>query len=204
MARTATIRDETILNAARELFLSRGIAATTADVAAKAGVSEGTLFKRFKSKDELFRAAMEAAPADVPWIRSLPSRIGKGDVQENLVDLGLQMIQFFRLLMPLMMMRLSNPSVADGKLPFDGPNPPPPLVALQNLTDFFSEEIRRGRIRALDPSIAARTFMAGLHSFAMMEMLLKHHGQPDLSDEQFVRGHVNLLWVGLTPKRGVT
>ncbi len=199
MARPATIRDETILNAARELFLSRGIVATTADVAAKAGVSEGTLFKRFKSKDELFRAAMDAAPADIPWVRSLPSRIGQGDVQENLISLGLQMIHFFRLLMPLVMMRLSNPCIAEGKLPFDGPNPPPPVIALQKLTEFFHEEAKLGRIQSHEPVIAARTFMAGLHSFVMMELLLKNHGQPAMSDEQFVRGHVNLLWAGLAP-----
>lgn len=199
MARPATIRDETILEAAREVFLTRGIQGTTAEVAERAGVSEGTLFKRFRTKDELFRAAMTSqSPADVPWIRSLPGRVGKGAVHDNLVDLGLQMVGFFRLLMPLMVMTLSNPALA-GKSPF-GESNPPPLVALGKLAEYFAAEAARGRLRAPDPAIAARTFMAGLHSFVMMEMLLKDHvGAPRMSDEVFVRGHVDLLWSGLAP-----
>ena len=58
MARPTSIKDETIVAAAREVFLERGIQATTAEVAERAGVSEGSVFKRFKTKSELFRAAM--------------------------------------------------------------------------------------------------------------------------------------------------
>lgn len=200
MARPATIRDETILEAAREVFLSRGVQGTTAEVAERAGVSEGTLFKRFRTKDELFRAAMTAQPQDVPWIRSLPGRVGRGDVQETLVDLGLEMVDFFRLILPLMMMTFSNPSTKEAG-PFPRPNPPP-LVALGKLTEYFRAEVALGRIRAPSPEIAARAFMAGLHSFVMMQMVLKGHPQTMMEDREFVRGHVALLWSGLSPAGG--
>ena len=58
MARPTVIRNEAILQAARDVFLERGILATSAEVAQRAGVSEGSLFKRFKTKADLFRAAM--------------------------------------------------------------------------------------------------------------------------------------------------
>lgn len=50
MARPVAIHDPTILDAAREVFLLRGAAATTAEVARRAGVSEGSIFKRYRTK----------------------------------------------------------------------------------------------------------------------------------------------------------
>jgi AcrR family transcriptional regulator len=53
------VRDEQrarILDGAREVFARRGMAATMAEVAAAAGVSQGLAYRYFASKDELFRA----------------------------------------------------------------------------------------------------------------------------------------------------
>jgi len=48
-----------LLDAALELFVEKGYAATRAEeVAARAGVSKGTLFLYFSSKDELFKAVV--------------------------------------------------------------------------------------------------------------------------------------------------
>lgn len=48
-----------LLDAALDLFVAKGFAATRAEeVAAKAGVSKGTLFLYFKSKEELFEAVV--------------------------------------------------------------------------------------------------------------------------------------------------
>ncbi len=48
-----------LLDAALDLFVAKGYAATRAEeVAAKAGVSKGTLFLYFKSKEELFEAVV--------------------------------------------------------------------------------------------------------------------------------------------------
>src|SRR6186713_1398186 len=64
--RPPVIDSARLLAVAREVFLERGIRATTLEVAERAGVSEGVLFHRFKSKEGLFSAAMnfdhEAAP----------------------------------------------------------------------------------------------------------------------------------------------
>ena len=48
-----------LLDAARDLFVDKGFAATRAEeVAARAGVSKGTLFLYFPSKEELFKAVV--------------------------------------------------------------------------------------------------------------------------------------------------
>ena len=48
-----------LLEAALDLFIEKGFAATRVDeVAARAGVSKGTLFLYFPSKEELFKAVV--------------------------------------------------------------------------------------------------------------------------------------------------
>ena len=48
-----------LLEAALDLFVEKGFAATKSEeVAAKAGVSKGTLFLYFPSKEELFKAVV--------------------------------------------------------------------------------------------------------------------------------------------------
>jgi AcrR family transcriptional regulator len=55
MPRPVSIQDDVILRAAREIFLEKGWDATTSEIAAKAGVSNGIIFKRFKTKGDSFR-----------------------------------------------------------------------------------------------------------------------------------------------------
>jgi AcrR family transcriptional regulator len=199
MARPASIRDETILAAAREVFLSRGVQATTAEVAERAGVSEGTIFNRFKSKDELFRAAMLSHGADVPWVASLDGRVGKGRVREHMIEVGHQIIEFFRVLMPLMMMVWSNRG-PHGAPPLLSEESPPPVVAIRKLTAYFEAEVRAGRIRKTNAAALARTFVGGLQSFVFFELLLKGREPALLTAEEFVRGHVGVIWSGIAPE----
>src|SRR3954471_19038025 len=52
-------RPQELLEAALELFVEKGFAATRSEeVAARAGVSKGTLFLYFPSKEELFKAVV--------------------------------------------------------------------------------------------------------------------------------------------------
>jgi TetR/AcrR family transcriptional regulator len=58
-ARRKDARPGELLDAALDLFVAKGFAATRVEaVAAKAGVSKGTLFLYFKSKEELFEAVV--------------------------------------------------------------------------------------------------------------------------------------------------
>jgi AcrR family transcriptional regulator len=58
-ARRKTARPQELLAAALDLFVERGFAATRLDdVAARAGVSKGTLYLYFENKEELFKAVV--------------------------------------------------------------------------------------------------------------------------------------------------
>ena len=196
MARPAHITDEQILTAAREVFLERGFQATSAEVAKRAGVAEGSIFKRFKTKHALFIAAMKMEEPE--WMRGLEKRTGKGDLKQNLVELGLEIVGFFRQLMPLMMMAWSNPGPSGLPEVLSEPNPPP-LRAIKRLASFFESEIRAHRLRRHDAEIIARAYLGGLQNYVFMELLLKAQDELPLPAEMHVRGLVSLLWNGLGP-----
>src|SRR5882724_10833271 len=55
-----SVKRRQIIEGARTVFLTQGFdAASMSDIARKAGVSKGTLYVYFKSKDELFEAITE-------------------------------------------------------------------------------------------------------------------------------------------------
>ncbi len=59
MSRPITKKDD-LLDAALTLFMKKGIKGTTTrDIALRAGISEGTIYRHFSSKDELARAVFE-------------------------------------------------------------------------------------------------------------------------------------------------
>ncbi len=72
MGRRPTIADDDILAAAHEAFVEYGLAASTRDIARRAGVSEGVLFQRHGTKANLFFAAM--APPPFRWDRVFSAR----------------------------------------------------------------------------------------------------------------------------------
>jgi AcrR family transcriptional regulator len=194
MARPPTIKDAQILQAAREVFLEKGITATTAEVARRAGVAEGSLFNRFKTKHDLFRAAMQDQMEEPPWLEMLDRRVGQGDVRETLFDVGLEIVQFYRRLMPLMMMSWSNPKAGIPELQHDAP-----LRAFRRVTAFFAAEMEAGRLRRHDPEILARGFLGSLSNYVFFELLLNAEKEMSMPPDTFLRGLLELLWSGVAP-----
>ncbi len=198
MARPVVIRDADIIQAAREVFLERGFRATSAEVAERAGVSEGSIFKRFKTKFELFRAAMVELEGPA-FLHELPERLGRDDMRGQLERLALDVIAHFRVITPLSLMAWSNPG--DDGLPCMASEPdPPPLRMLRAITGYFDGAMRAGLLRQHEPEIVARTFLGSLHNFVVFELLFKSHDPPPFSDEAFARGLVELFLTGALPQ----
>jgi AcrR family transcriptional regulator len=198
MARQPTITDEQLLEAARAVFLERGINATSAEVADRAGVSEGTLFKRFKTKQELFHRALESEKEGVEWERTMPEIVGVGDPQEQIRGLLRKGIETLRVIVPLVLMSSANPS----EKPMCMQNKEPPAIrTLRVLTRYFEAEMRLGRIRRADPEIAARMLMGAAWHYAHFELMFQAMDIMPLPEETYIRGVVASLWHGLEPVR---
>ena len=204
MPRPASITDDRILSAAHAVFMEKGIRGTTAEVARRAGVAEGSLFNRFKSKEKLFRAAMAWRLGTPPWLDGLTGRVGLGDPRRNLEEIGGQTIDFFEQLLPVAMMVLSNPG-RRGQLAFpvapDGE--PAPIQALRVLAGYFAAEMRGGRMRRQDPRVLARAFLGSLWHYVFFESMARTMGAglapTPMPRRTFVRGLVRLLWEGAAP-----
>ncbi len=199
MARPRSISDATIIEAAREVFVEQGMSGTTAEIARRAGISEGSIFNRFGSKPELFRRAMRVELDEVTWVAGLQAQVGVGDLREGMVALGLRGIDFFRTIVPLMMMSWSNSAALEKCGVSAGPGNTP-LKLTRMLAGFFEAEMRLGRLRRVDAEILARAFLAGIVNYAMFEMLQKKTGQLPLPPGMYMRGLVDVLWNGVAPE----
>ena len=65
LRRDAQRNRERILDAAREVFAERGVNATLDDVAARAGVGVGTVYRRYANKDALLDELLEAVVVEL-------------------------------------------------------------------------------------------------------------------------------------------
>jgi AcrR family transcriptional regulator len=197
MARPTTITDDQILEAARVVFLEKGIQGTTAEVAHKAGVAEGTIFKRFPTKQELFHKAMEREVGDPGFLRKLPELVGQGDLRQNLLGFSLEALAFFRKLLPAVMTTWGNRK--SGLPAILNVQNPPPVRVLKRISAFFEAEMRLGRLRRSDPEILARLLLGSIQNYVFFEMLQHTPEELPIPDETYLKGVINLLWNGAGP-----
>ena len=193
MARPVTISNEQILDAAREVFLREGFTASTAVIARAAEVSEGMLFKRFGSKDDLFHAALKIPRLDLAT--TLEARIGQGDVRANLELAALELVSFFRELMPTVMTlwRRHAPNMKDL---WQGQDDPQPLRTLRELAGYIEAEMALNRMTPSDPWVLARVLVGSTHHYVFMDQVGL---QSPMEPEAFARNLVETLWRGVAP-----
>ena len=195
MARPPSIDENTLLEAARQAFIEKGFSITTAEIAQRAGVSEGTLFHRFGSKAGLFQAAMAQGVAEPLAALGLEARVGKGDIELQLIEVVDAMVGILMELFPTIMMSWSNRTEGGFPAALRAPNPPP-LRVLRALADYIDAEIRAGRIRAVDAEILARSLLGGAMHYVFIETLGALHGQIPLPRPMYVRGLVDIVLHG--------
>ena len=196
MARKPTITDEQQLVAAREVFLERGVNATSAEVAQRAGVSEGTLFKRFKTKHEMFHCALDIDGEGEEWERTMPERVGVGDPQEQLTQLLKDGIEVLRIIVPLVLTSSTDPTTIPAHMQNKEPSA---MRTLRVLTRYFDAEMRLGRFRRQDPEICARMIMSAAWHYAHFELMFGAMDILPMPEDTYIRGVVASLWHGFQP-----
>lgn len=193
--RPPTIDSKHLLEVAREVFLEQGIRATALEVADRAGVSEGAVFHRFKSKEMLFRAAMELEADDVPelFLNAVQDLEGR-ELQEALLRLGETLIQIGRVALPLMMMSWSNPECC-------GPASKSPryYAVFKRLAGYFERQMDAGKLRRMDAEVITRAFFGSIHHYCMTRTLMPELAAQFMPEGMFLRGLVDLLLNGASP-----
>jgi AcrR family transcriptional regulator len=177
MARPVSIPDELILDAARQLFLERGSDVPTNQIAARAGVSHGIIFKRFKTKRALFNAAMNVA---TDWDKALPgllnANIGKRAVETALIEVGNLFVEKFLVLIPTLMMcwstRPENRAQEQAEVRDTRNRAAHSLRVVKAITSYLEAEHKLGRIGKADFDVVAQAFVGALwyHSFLQVTL----------------------------------
>lgn len=197
MVRPVRINDQDILEAARAVFLSKGVLATTAEVAARAGISEGSLFKRFRSKDELFSAALQTERVVPGFLTTLENADPEADLREVFVQAGVEALNFFRQTLPMMMMSWSHTTNCSAPSCTGTHGMAPPQVMRRSI-ELIAREIQRGRLnREANPLLVAMSFFGAITNYAFFQVL---HREPFPEPETYVRELVDTLWQGIGPR----
>ncbi len=193
MGRPVKISTERVIAVARKAFLEHGFGVSTAEIARELGISEGSIYKRFPTKQRLFLAAMGLPDCD--FAREWPDLAGEGDTRAHLTAMGRRLIAHFRILIPRRVMLHKQPCLNPIEA-LSSTEEAPPIVLLGAVTEFLRREITRGVVRGGDPEVVARMFIGALHTHVFFEVIGIQHDAA-LADEDFVKAVVSNLMDGI-------
>jgi AcrR family transcriptional regulator len=179
MGRPPKVLRDQVLAAARTAFMERGCEGTTlADIAARLGVSPAALLRHAPTKQALFTAAMGATPGPemlpLAFLADVPSDARPAAVLRQVAYAFVPFIQ--AKLSENLATWVHFRTIGGGRLPlpFDPEEKPtPPQKNLKLLEDWMKRARRAGRISTSDPRAAAFAFAASLHSFVMLQDVMR-------------------------------
>jgi AcrR family transcriptional regulator len=195
MGRPPLTSNDALIIVAREVFLERGIRMTTAEVAARAGVSEGVLFKRFGSKVNLLRCA---ARSHTTSENILPLGPTEAFTEATFAEFGERVFAHLRIIVPMAIMSWAH-LMEEMQEPGNGP--PPPVRATAEMHNLFLKQIELGVFRAHDAGVLARMFCGTLWHTAFLEVVWPEGVGPAKADV-FLKEFSNLVFHGVAAQPG--
>ena len=192
--RPKTITDDALLAIARECFLSQGPSVSTAVIAARAGVSQATLFKRFGTKGDLLLRALGIEDVR-PWLPRLEAGPDERPIRVQLHELAVVLVRFFDRALPSMMAfhaagprRHPHPLTEPGAVS-------PPIRARRALTQWFEAGQASGRMGAFDADTMAVAFIGAVQAPALRRHLVEDDVDLDRYTDHLIEG----FWRGVAP-----
>jgi AcrR family transcriptional regulator len=166
------------------------VAATAMDVASRAGISSGSIFKRYPTKEALFFAAMSEPPKPI-WNTELEAAIGQGNPRADLLLIAQRIVAYTSEVLPRLMLVRSM-----GQMP-ELPTPPRIENDFVAIVGYIGREMALGRIARGDPTIPALTLLHTCTGFAMS--LNQQSAAKLFSASTFLEDFIAVLWRGLDP-----
>ncbi len=191
-------KEEKILAAARELFLSMGFEATSMDlVAQRASASKTTLYTRYPSKEALFAATL-ARDTEARARAFIELPVDDLPVDEALRQIGRQFMDIIcsldciRSLQVIQAASQRFPALARQFMEL-GPNRTRAFVA-----SYLERAAALGRIEVDDPRFAADQFLVLHKGLIHLELQLGLRGEPSAEEkDMFVRRATELFFKGI-------
>lgn len=187
--------DETqckIIHATMELIMERGYtAATTRDIADRAGINECTIFRKFKGKKEIVLSAM-TLPEWNPCLRK-EDFVYRGDLEEDLISFARVYMKKVTPQMVKVSIGLRTPELfpetAEGILEV-------PKVFKKVLTDYFREMYEKGTIQNDHFESMAMTVLSMNFGFVFLKASFGEK-LTELEKEQYIEESVRSFVSGI-------
>lgn len=182
--------EEKILSAAMKVFASKGFGgATTRKIAELAGVNEVTLFRKFQSKENILRMVLiNNRDSVLQTLDSFFLMEKETDFQMNLQTLGENLMNVMGKKIDLMIVLIiearKNPEIAEIIAPI-------PRTVITRLSEFFERQIKQGKMRNINPKVAALTFISYLFYANLFKGILSND-KLEYSKEEF-KGFIDIF-----------
>ena len=191
-----------ILDGARQVFMGAGFdGASMGEIARTAGVSKGTLYVYFDSKEALFEAltleekrglaeALFLLDADDPDVAAVLTRLGTTYLIEMVRPEHVAVIR--------MVIGACEKFPRFGQAFFEAG----PAMGVTRLTAYLDAQVAAGRLNAADTNLAAKHFLH-LCQAGLLTRLLFHAGDPVTREEidYRIREAVRVFFAGYGPGR---
>ena len=185
-----------ILEKAAHLFQTQGYARTTTqEIAKQAGVAEITIFRHFENKQKLFQAVVQqiGGAADLSEIETQLT----GDLHADLLRISQYVIPFFiaqRETIQMLMFESTHFPEIKRALAQN------PSELCQMLSNYFQQQMERGKMQSLNPKAVAQIFTSMLFGYAIGLEPFKELLSPETSHEQMIEHFVHVFVEGTAAK----
>jgi TetR/AcrR family transcriptional repressor of mexJK operon len=190
---------ETIVIAARTVFLRDGPRASVEKIAAEAGVARQTVYNLFGTKERLFSEMVK-----ILFVRAVKSTVTfeeDADLETMLFQSGQYLLKLINHPTSLALLRMSighsheHPDLSAAALALDRSNPLPNIVT--TIAQRFHREMEARRMRREDPALAAEAFIGAFCAYPHHRSLLGAQPEPAQLRDERIRLAVRIFLKGL-------
>ncbi len=186
-----------ILEATERVIQSRGLArATTKEIAREASCAEGTLYKHFQDKEDIFLAVIQEHLPDFV-LKVSEENAGKGSLNASLQEIALAAIRYYEQLIPLAVSLFADSELIERHRRWMQEQNAGPQRMYERVTAYIEAEQRQGRIAdSLDAFSVSSLLLGPCFQYAFLRYFTG--GEPfPLTGAQFVVDMVTTLTKGL-------
>ncbi len=192
---TGEERKDQIAEAAKHVFSRKGFAGTkTREIAEAAGVSEATIFKHFKNKDDLYRHIIrrisKIRPEDIATLQSQIHNVE--DLLKELVRRAIENMEkdpdFIRLMLYSFLEESEFATKYVEEYLFGN---------MEQFTNAIERGIGTGLFRRVDPKVAAQVFANMIGGYCLLQNILGQAKPSTHGARDVVEAHVDMFLQGL-------
>lgn len=186
--------EDKLLQAALELFSEKGyLGATTKEIAKRAGVSELTLFRHFKSKENLFTAVLNRY-SFLPKLRELLKEIEGKPLEKALLEIAQAFLLRLRSRKPLI--KIMHTELSRYPKEVGDAFKRTIIMIHQELAQYFKTCQEKNLLKDIHPMLLAHNFLGVFFSYFLIKDLKEINTDNYIPEEEIIKRYVEIFLKG--------